>query len=102
MKPQAPLLYFTTTRKEAKRIMWEPLLDLNWRYGLGLQPLESELVFKRDGLARIYLTGCDNQTEIGKMRGSGWGDVIGDVALNAVAEEAQRRVGVRSAPNLEN
>lgn len=79
-KPQAPLLYFTTTRKEAKRIMWEPLLELNWRYSLGLQPVESELLFRRGGIARIYLTGCDNQTEIGKMRGSGWGDVIGDEA----------------------
>lgn len=79
-KPHAPNLYFTTTRKEAKRIMWEKLLKLNHDTGAGYEPVESELVFRRRGRAAIYLTGCDNQTEIGKMRGSGWNDVIGDEA----------------------
>lgn len=79
-KPDAPNLYFTTTRKEAKRIMWEKLLKLNHETGAGYEPIESELVFKRRGRAMIYLTGCDNQTEIGKMRGTGWNDVIGDEA----------------------
>ena len=77
-KPQAPLLYFTLTRRDAKRIMWEKLLKLNHASGAGFEAAESELVLKRNGRARIYLTGCDNQTEIGKMRGSGWGDVVAD------------------------
>lgn len=79
-KPQAPILYFTTTRKEAKRIMWQPMLRMNQEHGLGFEAIESDLIFKRGGLARIYLTGCDNESEIGKMRGSGWGDVVGDEA----------------------
>jgi hypothetical protein len=80
VKPQAPVLYFTTTRGEAKRIMWERLQKLNHETGAGFDFIESELILKRQGRARVYLTGCDNQTEIGKMRGSGWGDVIGDEA----------------------
>lgn len=81
-KPRAPALYFTTTRADAKRIMWEPLLALNKRHGLGLEPSVSTLTLRRNGVDRIYLTGCNNQTEIGKMRGSGWGAVAGDEAQN--------------------
>lgn len=79
-KPRAPALYFTTTRIEAKRLMWQPLLDLNKRLDLGLEPRESTLTLRRGGVDRIYLTGCNNQTEIGKMRGSGWGAIAGDEA----------------------
>jgi hypothetical protein len=60
--------------------MWERLQKLNHETGAGFDFIESELILKRQGRARVYLTGCDNQTEIGKMRGSGWGDVIGDEA----------------------
>ena len=81
-KPRAPLLYFTLTRGDAKRIMAEPLKALIAKHDLGLQWRESSQTFQRGGVDRIYLTGCNNQTEIGKMRGSGWGAVAGDEAQN--------------------
>ena len=81
-KPRAPVLFFTLTRHDAKRIIWEPLLRLNAKHGLGLEPRESGLTFRRAGVDRIYLTGCNNATEIGKMRGSGWGAIAGDEAQN--------------------
>ncbi len=80
--PKAPALYFTLTRPDAKRIMWEPLKALSAKHSLGLEPRESTLTFRRGGRDRIYLTGCNNATEIGKMRGSGWGAVAGDEAQN--------------------
>jgi hypothetical protein len=93
-KPKAPLLYSTTTRIEAKRILWQPLLRLNRTHGLGLEPNESTLTLRRGGVDRIYLTGCNNATEIGKMRGSGWGGIAIDEAqlfppwLKAMVEES--------------
>ena len=73
-----PVLYFTTTRKEAKRIMWQRLKDVCEEHGIDAEFREAELIVRIKGRDRIYLTGCNNETEIGKMRGSGWGLVVGD------------------------
>ncbi len=67
-KPQAPSLYFTLTRGSAKRILWPTLLRLNAKYSLGYEPNESELVLKKGGEGRIYLTGADTRGEIEKWR----------------------------------
>ncbi len=79
-KPQAPSLYFTLTRGSAKRIIWPVLLRLNAKYDLGYQPNESELVLKKNGEGRIFLTGADTRGEIEKWRGTAWGTVVGDEA----------------------
>lgn len=81
-KERAPVLLFAPTRATVKRIFWKPLCDIIRALDLPLAPRESTLTFRRGGYDRIYLTGCDNQTEIGKMRGGpgGWGAVAGDEA----------------------
>lgn len=79
-KPRAPLLYFAPSRGDAKRIIHEKLCAVIAKHGLGLEWKESSHTFARAGRDRIYLTGCNNATEIGKMRGSGWGAVAGDEA----------------------
>ncbi len=79
-KPQAPSLYFTLTRGSAKRIIWPTLLRLNAKYDLGYEANESELVLKKQGEGRIYLTGADTRGEIEKWRGVAWGTVVGDEA----------------------
>lgn len=79
-KPQAPSLYFTLTRGSAKRIIWPTLLRLNAKYHLGYEPNESELVLKKNGEGRVYLTGADTRGEIEKWRGTAWGTVVGDEA----------------------
>lgn len=76
----APSLYFTLTRIQAKRNIWPTLLDLNRRYSLGFEANESELILKRNGRGAIYLAGIDNRSEIDKLRGTGWGEVVGDEA----------------------
>jgi hypothetical protein len=60
-KPRAPVLYFAQTRAEAKRILWQPLLELNRKHDLGLEPRESTLTLRRGGVERLRGTaygGC--------------------------------------------
>lgn len=75
-----PCLYFTTTRKEAKRIIWPILKQVVLKNSLPFEFNEGELIVKYADKPVIYLTGCDNATEIGKMRGSGWRIAAGDEA----------------------
>ena len=76
----APSLYFTITRKEAKRIIWPVMLRLNREYGLGYTADNSELILKLNGIPMVYLQGVDTKDEIEKARGTGWGRVAGDEA----------------------
>jgi hypothetical protein len=80
LNAKAPSLYLTLTRGNAKRILWNTLLDLNDKYRLGYEPNESDLLFKRNGRPAIYLAGVDNKREIEKARGTGWGRVAIDEA----------------------
>lgn len=80
LNPKAPSLYFTITRKSAKRIIWSTLLDMNRTYQLGYEPNEADLVLKRGGVGAVYLTGVDNRDEVEKIRGTGWGRAAGDEA----------------------
>lgn len=79
-KPGAPVLYFTLTRSDAKRLMWDKLKELNRKFGLGYEPNESDLVLKKNGKGIVYLTGVNTKAEIEKMRGSPWAKAIGDEA----------------------
>jgi hypothetical protein len=85
LKKQAPSLYFTTTRGQAKRNIWGALLELNRRHNLGFEPNETELVLKRGGKGMVHLSGADSSKEIEKWRGTGWGEVVGDEAQNLPA-----------------
>ena len=76
----APSLYFTNTRKEAKRIIWPVMLRINREYGLGYRPNETELTLSLNGIPSVFLQGVDNRDEIDKARGTGWGRVAGDEA----------------------
>lgn len=78
--PHAPSLYFTITRKEAKRIVWPVMLKLNREQRLGYEPNESDLVLKRGGSPCVFIMGVDTRDEIEKARGTGWGRVVGDEA----------------------
>jgi len=78
--PAAPSLYSTISRKEAKRIIWGVMKDLNRSLGLGYEPNESELILYRHGVASVYLMGVNTKDEIEKARGTGWGRVALDEA----------------------
>lgn len=93
-KPDAPSLYFTLTRGSGKRIVWSTLLFFNRKYSLGYEPNESDLVLKKGGEGRIYLTGADTKGEIEKWRGTAWGKAVGDEAqaLPAFLKEAVEEV----------
>jgi len=82
LRRNAPSLYFTTTRGQAKRNVWGTLLTLNRQHNLGFEPNETDLILKRGGKGMIYLTGADSSKEVEKWRGTGWGEVVGDEAQN--------------------
>lgn len=84
-KPGAPVLYFTLTRGDAKRIIWDTLKYLNQHYNLGYEPNEAELVLKKNGKGIVYLTGVNTKSELEKMRGSPWAKVVGDEAQSLPA-----------------
>lgn len=75
-----PSLYLTRTRKAAKRIIWQPLIDLNRTHDLGYVPNASDLVLKRGDVPLVYVGGVDTQDEIDKWRGTPWGRVAIDEA----------------------
>lgn len=77
---RAPSAYITRTRKDAKRIIWQTMIDLNRRHDLGYEPNESDLVLKRGDVPLVYIGGVDTKDEIDKWRGSGWGRVAIDEA----------------------
>jgi hypothetical protein len=79
-EPEAPSLYFTISRKEAKRIIWGTMKKLNRELNLGYEPNESELILYRAGFPSVYLTGVNTKDEIEKARGTGWGRVAADEA----------------------
>lgn len=80
LNPAAPSVYITKTRGAAKRIIWPTLLRMNREHNLGYEANESDLVLKRDGIGMIYLVGVNNDAEIDKLRGTGWGRAAIDEA----------------------
>ncbi len=73
-------LYITTTRVNAKRIIWDTLKELNEQYELGGKVLEAELCIELPNRSRIYLAGANDQGEIEKFRGLPLGIVLIDEA----------------------
>lgn len=68
-RPNSVALYVTLSRANAKRILWQALLELNREYGLGGEPKESELRMVFPNGANIYLSGASDKTEVDKFRG---------------------------------
>jgi len=63
-------LYITLSRLNAKRIIWNNLLSLNQRFGLGGEPNETELsIYFPSTQSMIYLSGAKDKSEIEKFRG---------------------------------
>jgi hypothetical protein len=68
-KPNSVSLYLTLTRANAERIVWKKLLDLNSLYNLKGEPNISKLSISFPNGSIIYLSGCNDKSEIEKYRG---------------------------------
>lgn len=62
-------LYITLSRNNAKKIIWNDLLEINRNYSLGGVPNETELSLKFPNQSVIYCSGAKDRTEIEKFRG---------------------------------
>lgn len=94
-----PSLYLTRTRKAAKRIIWQPMIDLNRTHDLGYVPNASDLVMKRGDVPLVYVGGVDTKDEIDKWRGTPWGRVAIDEA-QALPEHVRDLVENALMPSL--
>jgi hypothetical protein len=66
---EGDVAYITLTRKNAKRIMFNPLKRLNEKHNWGLVPNEADLSFKAPNGNMIYCTGAHTEDEVEKLRG---------------------------------
>jgi hypothetical protein len=62
-------LYITLTRSNAERIVWAKLLEINASYSLGGDVNRSKLSLTFSNGSVIYLSGCNDKSELDKFRG---------------------------------
>lgn len=67
--PVVPVLYVTLTRRNAKEIIWDELLELNDRYSLGGVARVGDLDLVMPSGVKIQLRGANTEREIAKIRG---------------------------------
>lgn len=67
--PGVVCLYITLSRKNAKKIIWKELLNINRNYKLGGRPDNTELSLAFPNGSIIYASGAKDSSEIEKFRG---------------------------------
>ena len=92
-------LYFTLTRQLAKRIIWQPLKDLNHEYRLKGVFNESDLSVRFPNGSVIYISGAKDKTEVSKYLGYPLALVYGDEA-QAFKAYLQELIDDSIAPTL--
>ncbi len=65
--PRAPVGYITLTRENAKKVIWEDLLEMNEAWNLGGKVNHADLTIKHE-FGRISLHGADTEREVRKIR----------------------------------
>jgi len=67
--PKCTCIYLAMTRDSAKSIMWPALLDLNDRYQVNCEFVESKLEMHHPNGSRLKLYGADMKNVIRRLRG---------------------------------
>lgn len=67
--PGITCIYITLTRSNAERIVWKKILDVNNSYHLGGEANISKLSISFPNGSCIYLSGCNDKSELDKFRG---------------------------------
>lgn len=67
--PGSTCIYLAMTRDSAKSIMWPALLDLNDKYGVQCEFVESKLEMKHPNGSKLKLYGADMKNVIRRLRG---------------------------------
>lgn len=67
--PGATIPYIGLSREQCRKNFWKPLVQLNARYGLGLEFNRQKYIATAPNGAEINLIGADNESEIDKLRG---------------------------------
>lgn len=76
--PGSVCVYIALTRKNAKRILWRELLNLDARYGIGMHFDNQDLVARLYNGSEILLTGAATQDDVEKLRGEKYKIVVID------------------------
>ena len=72
--------YITLSIKNARRILWTTLRQLEGRYAMGMEFLENALTVRFPNGSQIILGGCQDREEVDKFRGPAYGRIIVDEA----------------------
>jgi hypothetical protein len=67
--PGATIPYIGLSREQCRKNFWKPLVQLNARYGLGLEFNRQKYIATAPNGAEVNLIGADNESEIDKLRG---------------------------------
>ncbi len=67
--PEANVAYITRTIKQAKRNIWDILLDMMKRYDIPGKPLKNELVIEFPWGAKMFLGGAETEDDRERYRG---------------------------------
>ena len=72
--------YITLSIKNARRILWSTLRELERQWAMGMEFLENQLTVKLPNGSQIILGGCQDPGEVDKFRGPAYSRVIIDEA----------------------
>ena len=78
--PGVLVLYITLSIKNARRILWTTLREIERSWALGMEFLENQLTVKMPNGSQIILGGCQDPGEVEKFRGPAYSRVIIDEA----------------------
>jgi len=78
--PGVVCLYITTSRANAKKIIWEELLGINHKYKLGAKINNTDLTLIFPNKSRVYCSGAKDEAEVNKFRGMAFKKVYIDEA----------------------
>lgn len=67
--PKSQCLYLALTRESAREILWPVLIDINDRYKLGCDFVESKLTMKHPNGSSLVLYGADQKNFVKRLRG---------------------------------
>ena len=85
--------YITLSIKNARRIVWNTLQEIERDWGLGMEFLENQLTVRFPNASQIIMGGCQDSAEIEKFRGPRYSLCVIDECQSIKTSILERLVG---------
>ena len=111
--PKAQCLYLALTRESAREILWPVLIEINDKYRLGCDFLESKLTMRHPNGSSLVLYGADQKNFVKRLRGRKYPGIgideaqdmgphlqslIDDVLMPAIADYSDSWIAMTGTP----